>query len=103
MFGMLEVSRMSTIVDSARTSVIAGAREARVSNATTGTVTAEMEEILSMFGIRDHQIRVSPSVIDASVEEVAIDIEVPFNASNGMYLITLSGSNNLNFTITVSR
>ncbi len=103
MFGMIEISRMSTIIDSARTSVISGAREARVANATKASVIDEMEEMLDLFGIRDHQIQVTPSVITPSVTDVTIDIDVPFNASNGLYLVTLAGSKNLKFSVSVNR
>ena len=103
MFGMLEISRMSTIIDAARTSVITGAREARVVNSSSETIQEEMEEILTLFGVRDTNIEISPSVIDATVETVSIDIEVPFNATNGLFLVTLPQSNNLNLNIEITR
>jgi len=104
MFGMLEISRISTIIDSARTSVITGAREARVASATRETIRAEMEETLTLFGIRESTIEVTPATIDPTVSEISINIEVPFSASNGLYLITLAGSdNNLNFDIMINR
>ena len=63
MFGMLEISRMSTVIDAARTSVITGAREARVANATRETIEEEMDNILDLFGVRDSTITVSPAAV----------------------------------------
>ena len=103
MFGMIEVSRMSTIVDAARTSVITGAREARVANATSVSIEDEMGEILSLYGVRESTIDVTPETIDSSVSEITIDIDVPFNSANGLFLVTLPQSNNLTLTIDVSR
>ena len=103
MFGMIEISRMSTIIDSARTAVISGTREARVANATNASIKEEMEEILSLYGIRDHAVQISPNVINPTTTDVTVDIDVPFNASNGLYLVTLAGSNNLQFSVTVNR
>lgn len=103
MFGMLEISRMSTVIDAARTSVITGAREARVANATRETIEEEMDNILDLFGVRDSTITVSPAVIDQDTTVVSIDIEVPFNADNGLFLVTLSKPGNLTLDIEVDR
>jgi len=103
MFGMLEISRMSTIIDAARTSVIAGAREARVANASNATIEEEMENILDLFGVRDSTITVSPAAIGPDTAVISVDIEVPFNAANGLFLVTLSQPGNLTMDIEIDR
>ena len=103
MFGMIEVSRMSTIADSAKTSIIAGAREASLARTTAANVQAEMETILDLFGIRDRTISVTPAVIDSSTTTVSITIDVPFDDSNGLYLISLSNPHDLRLSVDIDR
>ena len=103
MFGMIEISRMSTIVDAARTSVISGVREARVADASSASVEQEMKEVLDLFGIRESEISISPSVIGSDTERVTIGIDVPFNSNNGLTVLTLPKSRNMTLNIEVNR
>lgn len=102
-FGMLEISRASAISSTARTGLIAGAREATVALTNSGNIEAEMDRVLGFFGVSDRQITVTPAVIDDSVEEVNIQLAVPFNGENGQYLGSLVGSKSVGLTIVVQR
>ena len=50
-FGLFEISRVMTVSDAMKTSVIAGAREAGVAQTNASEVRREMEAILNLFGI----------------------------------------------------
>lgn len=102
-FGMLEISRASTISNTARTSLIAGAREATVAQTNSDNVTAEIDRIMGFFGVGDRQVTVTPTAIDGSVDEVRIQLSVPFNGNNRQYLGRLMGSRILDLDITVQR
>ena len=85
-FGMLEINRAMSIIDSARTAVIAGAREGSVAVTSADNVEQEMNDILDLFGVRTRTVTVSPEVIDASVNEVTITVEVPLDSDNGLFM-----------------
>lgn len=102
-FGMLEISRASTISNTARTGLIAGAREATVAQTNSVNVTAEVDRIMGFFGVGDRQITVTPEEIDDSVDEVRIQLSVPFNGNNRQYLGKLMGSRVLDLDITIPR
>lgn len=102
-FGLLEVSRAVTISDSAKTSVIAGAREASVAQTSAANVREEMELILDIFGVRSRQVNIIPEVIDESVNEVTIQIAVPLDSDNGLYFGTILGAQNYQFEVVVPR
>ena len=101
-FGLLEISRAVTLTDTARTSVIAGAREANVALTTSDNVEEEMNAILDLFQVRTRTITVSPAVIDATVDEVTISVEVPLTTDNGLFM-GMFGSNPVRFTNVVER
>lgn len=101
--GLLEVSRAVTISDSAKTSVIAGAREASVAGTSAANVQEEMELILDIFGVRSRQFNITPAVIDESVNEVRIRVAVPLNSENGLNFGTVFGSTNYQFEVVVPR
>lgn len=102
-FFMLETLRMTTISETVKTSVLAGAREASVAVTSADTVKHEMELILAPYGIPDHDITVTPAVIDSSVGEVSIGIAVPLNANNGIFFMKTLGTRNVQVNSTVSR
>ena len=83
-FGMFEISRVITITDSVKTSVVAGAREAGVARTTSDNVEAEVARYLDTFRIRNRDITVSPALIDDSVTQVTINVTVPMTAQNGV-------------------
>jgi len=91
-FGLLEISRAVTVTDSARTAVIAGAREASVLQTNSENVQDEMEEILDLFNVDTRDIAINPDVIDATVDEVTISITVPLTPDNGLHFGKLFGS-----------
>ena len=101
-FGLLEISRAVTLTDTARTSVIAGAREANVALTTSDNVEEEMNAILDLFQVRTRTVTVSPAVIDATVDEVTISVEVPLTTDNGLFM-GMFGSNPVRFTNVVER
>lgn len=102
-FFMLETLRMATISETVTTSLLAGAREASVAVTNADTVRHEMELILAPYGVRDLAISVTPSVIDSGVGEVSIDIEVPLNASNGIFFMNTLGARNVQASSVVTR
>jgi len=102
-FGLLEVSRAVTISDSAKTSVIAGAREATVAQTTAADVQDEMELILDLFGVRSRTVTITPPVIDESVNQVTIRIDVPMDSENGLYLGGVFSSHAYQFETTIAR
>lgn len=102
-FGLFEVSRVMTINDSVRTSVIAGVREAGVANTTADNVKAEIEFILNAFRVRSSEVVVTPSVIDAGVTEISIDVTVPLNTDNGVYFQKVIGPGKVAFSTVLER
>lgn len=102
-FGLMEVCRVSTIVGSTKTSVIAGAREAMVAQTTASNIENEADRILNVFGITDRQLTVTPNVIDDSVDEVAITIEVPFSSNNGVVIGKFTEGRKVAYTVVVDR
>lgn len=102
-FGLFEMSRAMTISDSMRTSVIAGAREAGIAQTTADNVIAEMEETLDLFRVRNRTIVVTPDIIDASVDEVTINISIPLDTSNGVVLHRVIGADEMTFARTITR
>ncbi len=102
-FSLMEISRAVTISDSAKTSVIAGSRQALVAETTNTNVQAEMERILDLFGVRSRQIVVTPAVINPTVQEVSIQITVPFDSSNGLYFGQLFDDSSFEFTTVIAR
>lgn len=102
-FGLFEVSRVMTINDSVRTSVIAGVREAGVANTTADNVKAEIEFILNAFRVRSSEVVVTPTVIDAGVTEISIDVTVPLNTDNGVYFQKVIGPGKVAFSTVLER
>ena len=102
-FGLFEVSRVMTINDSVRTSVIAGVREAGVANTTADNVKAEIESILNAFRVRSSEVVVTPTVIDAGVTEISIDVTVPLNTDNGVYFQKVIGPGKVAFSTVLER
>lgn len=102
-FGLFEVSRVMTINDSVRTSVIAGVREAGVANTTADNVKAEIEFILNAFRVRSSEVVVTPPVIDAGVTEISIDVTVPLNTDNGVYFQKVIGPGKVAFSTVLER
>lgn len=102
-FGLFEISRVMTVSDAMKTSVIAGAREAGVAQTNASEVRREMEAILDLFGIYNRQIVVTPETIDNSVIEVSIDVTIPLNSDNGMYFNKIVGAEDLQFGTVLAR
>ena len=102
-FGLFEISRVMTVSDAMKTSVIAGAREAGVAQTNASEVRREIEAILDLFGIYNRQIVVTPETIDNSVIEVSIDVTIPLNSDNGMYFNKIVGAEDLQFGTVLAR
>ena len=102
-FSLFEVSRAVTISDSAKTSVIAGARESLIANTSAANVREEMERILDLFGVTNRDITVTPETIDDTVNEVTIVINVPFATGNGLAFGQLFGDKSYSFASVVER
>ena len=102
-FGLFEISRVMTVSDAMKTSVIAGAREAGVAQTNASEVRREMEAILDLFGIYNREIVVTPETIDNSVIEVSIDVTIPLNSDNGMYFNKIVGAEDLQFGTVLAR
>ena len=100
---MFEISRVMTVSDSVRTSVIAGVREAGIARTTADNVVAKMEETLDLFRVNNRTIVVTPENIDASVSEVTISVSAPLDSSNGVVLHKFIGTEDIAFTQTLSR
>ena len=102
-FAMLELSRASTISSATRTSIVGGAREATIAQTNAANVEASMDRILGFAGVNDRQITVTPAVIDGSVDEVNIQVSVPFNAENGQVLGALMNDRVIELSVDVRR
>ena len=102
-FGLFEISRVITISDSLRTSVVAGAREAGIARTNADNVEAEVARILDTFRVRNRQIEISPAVIDDSVSQVTINVTAPMNSDNGVFLNKFIGTGNLEFNTVLER
>jgi len=102
-FGLMEISRASMISETAKTAAIAGAREAIVAETDADSVQAEVERVMNLLRVRNREITVTPEVIDASVDRVTIDVRVPYNAENGLFLGKLVGGGAREVSIVVGR
>ena len=102
-FGMVELSRVSTIVNTTRSSVLAGAREAIVAETNSANVQAEMERVLTVYGINSSQITITPAQIDGDVTNVSIDIAVPLSSDNGILIGKLANSGTIDYSLDIVR
>ena len=102
-FGLFEISRVMTVSDAMKTSVIAGVREAGVAQTDASEVRKEIETILDMFGVYNRQITVTPETIDNSVSQVSIQVSIPLNSDNGIYFKRFFGDSDIDFETNVTR
>ena len=102
-FGLLEISRVMTVSDSMKTSVIAGAREAGIAHTTADNVKEKMAAVLDLFEVDSRDIVVTPEIIDATVDQVSIDIQVPLNSANGLFFLKLVSSEKMEFSTVLQR
>lgn len=102
-FGMLELSRAFTINDAARSALLVGARRASVAVTSRDLVKSDMEKVFKLMRISRYEISVEPEVIDASVNEVTIDLEVPMVAFNEQFFSGLFGEKTLTYQLKVDR
>ena len=100
--GLFELARAQTVASSARTSLMIGAREASIANATAEQVVSEMEDILEVFGIKESKITITPRDFSDS-SEVTVGIAVPFSSTNGMVLHQYLGGSIAEFSATIPR
>ena len=91
LFGMLEVSRMNMIRQTANNAAYEGARKCVVPGATSAEATATVQRLLTSIGVSGATITVTPSVIVSNTPEVTVQVSVPLRTN--MWLAPLFMTN----------
>lgn len=102
-FGLFELSRLQTISDTTRTSVILGAREAMVLGASADDVRTKVDRVLRLFSVSDSVTEVTPEDF-SEAEEVTIRVEVPVAGNQSGFVVRhfLPEEAVIEYSITVS-
>lgn len=89
-----EFGRMNVIRHTADNAAYEAARHAMVPGATAAEAVAKANSILNIVGTRGANIRINPAVIDNSVDEITVTIDVPMN-QNGWITPRFTSSSNI--------
>jgi len=81
-FASLEFTRANMIRNTAENAAYEGAREAILVGGTSARAIARTNEVLSVIGVFNAEVTVTPETITSETREVTVDISIPLN-SNG--------------------
>ncbi len=79
MFAAIEFSRVNTIRHSVANAAYEGARRGIVPGASAADARGAALSILTAVCVREAEVEVNPSVIDADTAEITVTIDVPLN------------------------
>jgi Flp pilus assembly protein TadG len=101
-FAAIEFSRVNTIRHSVANAAYEGARRGIVPGATAADARSAASSILTAVCVRDAEVTVSPSVIDADTSEITVSITVPLD-QNGWITPKFFEGDILNSSCTLAR
>ena len=87
LFGMLEMSRMNMIRQTANNAAYEGARKCVVPGATASEATSTVQRLLQSIGVTGYTVTMTPTVITSTTPEVTVQVSVPLN--NNMWMTPL--------------
>jgi Flp pilus assembly protein TadG len=79
--GFIELTRVVMLDNSSENAAYEGARAAIIPGGTASRAQAQANEILTAVGAQGSSVSVSPTVIDDSVKEVTVTVEVPLSSN----------------------
>lgn len=77
--GSLEFGRLNVIRHTADQAAYEAARHAMVPGATAAEARAQADRMLRIVGTRGATVTIAPAVIDSSVDEITVTVDVPMN------------------------
>ncbi|MEQ8208899.1 MAG: pilus assembly protein [Lacipirellulaceae bacterium] len=89
-----EFGRMNVIRHTADNAAYEAARHAMVPGATATEAVAKANSILNIVGTRGASVSINPAVIDETVDEITVTIDVPMN-QNGWITPRFSSASNI--------
>ncbi len=102
MFAAIEFSRVNTIRHSVANAAYEGARRGIVPGASAADARGAALSILTAVCVREAEVKVNPSVIDADTSEITVTIDVPLN-QNGWITPKFFGDDILQSSCTLAR
>ena len=103
LFGMVELTRLSNVGGIARNAAFIGARQTTIQSSTASDVTNRVAEYLNKLGVHEHTITIDPPVLDGTVLEATVTVEVPLNANNGFGMTQYVSGKSATVSVTRSR
>ena len=85
-FGMLEVFNLYRVEGALTAATLIGGREASIDTANSDDVEAEITTFLQSAGVSSPRITIEPAVLNRTIEEVLVTIELDATAENGFFL-----------------
>ena len=76
-YAQLNFSRANMVLNTAGHAAYKGARKGIVSGATVSAITAEVNNELSMLGISNASVTVTPTTITDETPQVTVDVSIP--------------------------
>ena len=103
LFGMIELTRLSNIGGISRNAAYIGARHSTVQGSTAGDVSDRVNEYLDKLGVQEYTVSIDPPLLDETVLEATVTVEVPLNANNGFGMTQYVSGKTASVSITRSR
>lgn len=102
-FAGMELSRVNVIRNTIENAAYEGARTGMIAGATNAECVASAQTYLDIIGVGTSGINVTPAVLDDSVKNVTVTVDVTMDGSNGYVFPTFFLGKTLRSTITLAR